>query len=39
MFDVRCFSRYVVILGSVSLAGGCTTLSPEGPFTEVADTV
>ena len=39
MFNLRRFSRYVIILGSVSLAGGCTTLSPEGPFTEVADTV
>jgi outer membrane protein, heavy metal efflux system len=39
MFDVRRFSRYTVILVSLSLAGGCTTLSPEGPFTEVGDTV
>ena len=39
MFDARRFSRHTAILAALSLAGGCTTLSPEGPFTEVADTV
>ena len=39
MFDLsRLSRRKAVILESLSLAG-CTTLSAEGPFTQVADTV
>lgn len=28
-----------MVLASLTLVGGCTTLSPEGPFTEVGNTV
>ncbi len=39
MFDLlRSIRPKAFVLGSLFLAG-CTTLSPEGPFIEVADTV
>ncbi|MBI5128893.1 MAG: TolC family protein [Rhodopseudomonas palustris] len=39
MLDMRRFSGCAIVLAAVSLVAGCTTLSPAGPFTEVADKV
>ena len=39
MFIVRRINRSILILASLSVVAGCTTLSPEGPFSEVGETV
>ncbi len=39
MFVVRRINQSILILASLSVVAGCTTLSPEGPFSEVGETV
>lgn len=39
MFVVRRTNLSIVVLASLSVLVGCSTLSPEGPFSEVGETV